>query len=228
MGNKNKKSTAALNRRWFANADGWGVSFQVGSGEPQKGKRSLPVSVGQKFFAQPVSVNGATHNTIYTFNPLSQLSQGVGSGQRIGDGIKLKGLSFRFLIDSVVTVPTVWRVMLVASTRQFAGANFGSGLGSTDVFFGNTYTVADHGDARRAKILCDTTYELKPRVSGQPDTRFEFVDCEVNAQYNYLTGQVYGEASNLYFVVTTYTPGGSSGTTVCGNINGEVVTSWAD
>jgi hypothetical protein len=231
MTKKSKQNGSSLNKRWFAMADGWGVSFQVGSGEPTKGKRSLPVSVEQKFLALPVTISGATEGTLYSYNPLANIVKGVASNQRIGDGIKLKGMSFRFLLNSAVSVPSVWRVLIVAATPQFTGTNFGSGLGFTQLFFNASASVPlvdSHVDSRLAKVLCDTTYDLKPRVTGQPDTHFSCLDCEVNSQFNFQTGGVFGEASNLYIVVVSSTPGGVNGTTATGSLNGEVLVSWAD
>jgi len=228
MGKNKSNQNSTLSKRWFANATGWGVSFQVGSGEPTKTKRSLPVSVEEKFLATPVSITSVLHNTLYTFNPLSVIAPGTGANQRIGSGIKLKGMSFRFDITSAVTIPSVWRVLVVASTFQFTGTNFGSGLGTTNLFFNSFNTVEDHVDSRVAKVICDTTYELKPRVSGQPDLKFGFVDCEVNLPFAFQTGSVYGESANLYVVVTGYSANGTTGTTSCGTIEGEVLVAWAD
>lgn len=231
MGKKNSRSSQSsqLNRRWFASMDGWGVAFQVGSGEPQKGKRSLPVSIMQKFVATNVYVS-ATHSTLYSYNPLSIIAVGTAANQRIGSGIKLKGVSFRFEINSAVTAVSTWRVLLVASTYQFSATNFGSGLGTTNLFFagGSSNGVHPHVDARVAKVICDTTYELKPRITGQKDSVFRSVDCEVDMPFAFQTGSVYGETANLYLVVTASTPGGATGVTACGDIFGEVVVSWAD
>jgi hypothetical protein len=227
--NKSKQNSSTLSKRWFANATGWGVSFQVGSGEASKVKRSLPVSVEQKFLASPVSIVTALHNTLYTFNPLSVIAPGTGANQRIGSGIKLKGMSFRFEIFSAVTVPSFWRVLVVASTFQYNGTNFGSGLGTSNLFFsGSVATTEAHVDSRLAKVICDQSFELVPRVSGQPDIKFGFVDCMVDLPFAFQTGSVYGEAANLYVVVTPLIANGTTGTTSCGSIEGEVLVSWAD
>jgi hypothetical protein len=228
MGKKTAKQNASLNKRWFANMDGWGVSFQVGSGEPQKGRRSLPASIEQKFSAANVYVIGATQGTLYTYNPLANLLAGTGSGQRVGDGIKLKGISLKMDVVSAASTPSNWRFLVVASTAKYSGTNFGSGIGTTDLFFGALTGVSNHVDSRRAKVLCDTIVEAKPRVTGQSDICSLSIDCELNVPFAYQTGSVYGESANIYVVVYATTPNGTTGTTVCGTAGGELLVSWAD
>lgn len=226
---KKGKQTGAKNKRWFAAMKGWGVDFQVGSGEPQKGKRSLAVSSTQRFNSSAVFAT-ATANTIYTFNPIAAIALGTGSNQREGAAINLRAVSFRYTIESAQTVNTgvVWRVMIVASPAQFSGANFGSGLGIPDLYFAPfSTTVAGHIDGRLAKVLCDTTHELKPRVTGTADAVFGSVDCEINTPFEFRTGSVYGESLNLYVVLTTYTPYGVTGSTATGYIIGDVAVSWS-
>lgn len=228
------KKTGALNRRWFADMSGWGLSLQVGSGDPVKGKRSLPVNPDSKFLATYVSVGNATHDTLYSYNPLSVIVNGTGPSQRIGSAIKLKGISFRFTVDGVVSSttanPTIWRVMLVASTVQGNVANFGTVLGSSNLFFSTAVTlpVNSHVDSRVAKLICDQTFETKPRIAATPDNLAGFVDCEINMPFEFQSGSVFGVSSNLYLVVTPHVAAGVSGTTVAGNITGEVLVCWTD
>jgi len=225
--NKGNKGSGGISRRWFANLDGWGVAFQVGSGEPPKHKRSLPVPNTQKFLSTAVNCN-MTHNTLYTFNPLGVITQGVQGYQRVGSGINLKGISFRFFADSG-TVSALLRVMIVASEAQFSMTNFGSGLGTSNLFFaGLASPIISHVDSRLAKVICDTTYELKPPVAGQPDEIARTLDCQLETSFAYQSGSVYGEAANIYIVVCAVAVSGVTGTTAVVNIYGEVLTSWSD
>lgn len=225
--NTANKAGAGLSKRWFANMTGWGVSFQVGSGEPQKSRRSLPVSSDQRFLATSLT-QAMTHNTIYTFNPLSVITQGTAGYQREGNGIQLKGISFRFTLESWPDKSSVVRLMVVASTKQFSSAGLGAGLGSGDLFFSGTVnSVVGHVDSRLAKVVCDVTYELKPRTATQLDVLSDCFDCEINVPFAYQSASSYGESANLYLIATACTPNGVTGTTNCVTLIGETLVSWA-
>lgn len=226
------KSNTGLNRRWFADMSGWGVSFQVGSGEPTKGKRSLAVAPDSKFLATSLSVSGALHNTIYSFNPLSVITAGTGSSQRIGAGIRLKGLSFKFNVVSTTAAPnhSVWRILLVASTYQGGLPNFGTVLNSGLLFYATTgldFTAA-HVDSRIAKVVCDELITVRPTISATCAMEHGFIDCSVDIPYEYQTTSSYGVNSNLYLVVIPHVATGTNGSTVVGSLSGESLVCWAD
>jgi hypothetical protein len=226
------KSNTGLNRRWFADMSGWGVSFQVGSGEPTKGKRSLPVAPDSKFLATSLSIGSALHQTVYSFNPLSVITPGTGSSQRIGAGIRLKGLSFKFNImsNNTFTNQGVWRILLVASTYQGGLPNFGAVLNTGHLFYATTgldFTAA-HVDSRIAKVVCDELVHVVPTISGSFAFMNGFIDCSVDIPYEYQTTSSYGVNSNLYLVVIPSLAYGTTGSTVCGSITGESLICWAD
>jgi hypothetical protein len=230
MGKNKAKSTTALNRRWFADMSGWGVSLQLGSGEPSKGRRSLPASIEAKFNTTAVTVSNGLCNTLYTFNPLSVITQGTGSNNREGAGIHLKAVSFRYNLESPGSSSVTWRMMLVAATPQFNMANFGSGIGSNQLFLSASYNnvLVPHVDSRLAKVLCDTTVMVQPSVTGVQVDSTGFFDCEINMPFEFQSSGVYGTASNLYIIVMPYIPGGTTGSTPCGSLTGEVMTCWTD
>lgn len=226
------KSNTVLNRRWFADMSGWGVSFQVGSGEPAKGKRSLAVAPDSKFLATTLSIGSALHNTIYSFNPLSVITAGTGSSQRIGAGIRLKGLSFKFNVvqNTAFANFSVWRILLVASTYQGGLPNFGSVLNTGQLFYATTgldFTVA-HVDSRIAKVVCDELITVTPIISGSAAMTNGFIDCQVDIPYEYQTTSSYGVNSNLYLVVIPSAANGVNGSTVVGTLSGESLVCWAD
>jgi hypothetical protein len=223
-----KGTKSGLNRRWFANMSGWGVSLQLGSGEPTKGKRSLAVSPESKFFASNLSITGALHNTLYSYNPLSVITQGTGANQRIGAGIKLKGISFKFCVETGGGPTTAWRVLLVASTYQGGLPNFGSVLNSGHLFYATTGLsfVNAHVDSRIAKVVCDEVIRLEP--NGGSAVNCGFIDCVLDFPFEYQTTSSYGVNSNLYLVVVPHLPLGTNGVSNCGNIQGEVITCWTD
>lgn len=227
------KSTAGLNRRWFADMSGWGVSFQVGSGEPTKGKRSLAVAPDSKFLATNLSISSALHNTIYSFNPLSVIVPGTGSSQRIGAGIRLKGFSFKFNVTNLnagFNNQAMWRILLVASTYQGGLPNFGSVLNSGHLFYSTTgldFTAA-HVDSRIAKVVCDELITVTPTISAATAARSGFIDCSLDIPYEFQTTSSYGVNSNLYVVVIPHIAGGVNGSTVVGNVSGESLICWAD
>lgn len=226
------KSSTGLNRRWFADMSGWGVSFQVGSGEPTKGKRSLAVAPDSKFLATNLSVSNALHDTVYSYNPLSVITSGTGSTQRVGAGIRLKGFSFKFNISSnpAISDQAVWRILLVASTVQGGLPNFGSVLNTGNLFYSTTgpnFTYT-HVDSRIAKVVCDELINVRPKIAGSRALCNGFIDCSVDIPYEFQTTSSYGVNSNFYLVVIASVANGTTGTTVCGNISGESLICWTD
>ncbi len=231
-----KKTKVNRSRRWFANASGWGLSFSLGSGEAKQ-KRSITgdfVDSKVQSLQSVISGNAFTHNTIYTLNPLGQISQGTANGNRIGDKIRVRYLSISGLFSnqtaSNVSNERHMRILLVASTARYnPGAAPGSGLGASDLYFGTTSGLLNANvDPRKAHVLCDEVVTVKSRVSGAVASEYFTASCKLDSHFEYATGLVYGVAANLYWVFIPYEAGGSTGTTQLGQLELENLTIFDD
>jgi hypothetical protein len=168
-----------------------------------------------------VAASGVTHNTIYTANVLNGISQGTGDGNRIGDSIHIDHITLNCLLDTATgssnVVPVKLRVMLLACTAQYTQASFGSGLGSSDLFYAtSTNLLISRLNPRLCKLLCDEIIHIQPTVAAVGTVGYGHINCKVDAPFEFRTGTQYGTAANLYLVTIPYVVGGTSGTTQAG------------
>lgn len=227
---KSGSKRARNQRRWFAEASGWGLNLALGSADSRnKGRRSFPSGSDDQIDNSQTIVTTANflHNTIYTANALSVITQGTDQMSRIGNAIYIKAIHGTFRFDpfgSVAPASGAYvRIMLVESTTATAVANFTSGLGSTDLFYGSTtmLTVA-RPDPRICNVICDELCKIAPRVSVAAGTgclgevMITNLGCVINKRFEYRAATGFGTASNFYWILIPDTSGGATGvTTVC-------------
>jgi hypothetical protein len=215
------------------------LQLSLGSGDasPGKAKRSVAVpSDGRIYFHQfNVAVANFAHNTIYTHNLVSGITQGTTQSTRLGNEIFIKNIQGSFSFDTAgAAFPLsgiAIRLMVVALTQQYASVDFTSGVGSSDLFAGSSVllTVA-RPDPRLCRVICDDVIHIQPSVStttGYSGTVKTFsLGCAVNQPFEYRAATVYGTAANLYFLAIPVTSNGANGTTTVCSLAADIVVSF--
>lgn len=168
-----------------------------------------------------------THNTIYTFCPTTQVTQGTGNTNRIGDSIYIAALKFKGFLNSHTTAGAYsYRLIIGFSGEEYnPGSNFGSGLATTELFLPNTTISAVNGiiNPKTFTKIHDSVMDMNSQISGSADI-LSF-DHTVTIDQNFLyqsDASVYGKTRNLYVVIISNVVGGTSGVTPTGTMNGAV------
>jgi len=227
-----------MGKRWFVAASGWGLNMSAGSSDGnQLKKRDFQYANGDvNIKTNNFAISGAsyTHNTIYTFNPLAQITQGDGEASRNGAAIGLKTMSMRGVMSNDASTNTNntknLRVLLLASSVQSdPGATLGSGLGATDIFYNTTFPALYTPNMRLVKVLCDQVVELQPTIGTAIVSKYFEANCAIDQTFEFRTdASKYGTSANLYWVVLPYQDAGVSGTTQMGSLTCEFVTVFTD
>lgn len=221
-----------------------GSTFKAGSGTLQK--RSIVNAVKQSLIEtkQKITVGscvGMLHNTCYTHNFLGNIPVGTGSASRIGQTINVLSCRYTLEVNNVggsaaaLLIPTYFRFICFKSRAQAQQStdSFSSGIGSTDIFeSGSQNLLMSKIDYNKVNLLSDKVVKLQVAKLPSPYTNDSVLyNCdEVGiGKMEYLTPTSnYGKVQNVYMVVIPYTPGGSTGTTVCGNVNYEGFVAFQD
>jgi len=236
---QNKNKTASTkSKRWFAGASGWGVEVYAGSDfQPTtKGKRSVFSQPPSTKFNSQSAANGAgavLHNTVYTHNICTPITQGTADNLRIGDFIRIKTISCTIQLDpSTGTTPGnggAIRLMLLASPVTSTSVGFSSGLGSTDIFYTapGSLLVANP-NPKLCKVLCDEIfYTVPPGITGA-GLLYGNLHCKVDSIFEYKPSVGLGVATNLFLVSIPYGPNGTTGTTTIGKLDYQILVSFED
>lgn len=231
-----KKLSFRRRKRWYFQA-GANLPFlgktTVGFGTT-KGKRSLKNIVKNvvrnqmeeskhiTFYANQTQ----THNTIYTLNPLGTITNSTSSSGMIGDSIFLSGLKIKLYLeqDNTFVQNSHVRFMIVEHDADYlsGGTNWGSGLGSSELFQPNTATTITLNGLHNAKlvnVLFDKTYGFTKDQATGAKSKIADIFLKLNKKFTFKTGTGYGKFRNLYFVTIGHVPGGTTGTSVTNYIN---------
>jgi len=223
-------------KRWFVGFSGWGLDLNAGSGDPStKTKRdAMPLSTESKIISNETSVLAASflHNTIYTCGVNYSIVEGTDFFNRLGTHIHLEATTLNYTIDTSYAVapnnPVLMRVMLVANTYQSAQIAFGSGLGSSNLFYSFSDGLSAIVDPTICKVLVDEVIKVQPTITAAGGVVTGSFLYKTNSQFEYRSSTNYGTAANLYWLVIPYVAHGTNGVTTCGNINFNVTTAFKD
>jgi hypothetical protein len=236
--NNKNKTAQAKSKRWFAGASGWGVEVYAGSDSSSslKGKRSVvPQPPATKFNSQSAAIGAGSvlHNTIYTHNICTPITQSTADNGRIGDFIRIKMVSCNIQLDpSTGTTPGnggAIRLMLVASPVTSTAVGFSSGLGTTDLFYTapGSQLIANP-NPKLCKVLCDEIFfTVPPGITGA-GLLYGNIHCKVDSIFEYKPSVQLGVATNLFLVMIPYGPNGTTGTTTIGKVDYEILVSYED
>lgn len=239
-----------LTKRWYVDASIpksvpiiGGSSFRAGSGALTK--RSLNavknmISNGGTTKQKVVNVGliaNFLQDTMYTFNPLGNITIGTGENARIGTDIHVKHINFKIrfnqrtdLVVPYLNAPVTIRMMWVRTNVQVLASQdtFGSGLGATTLFLdGQNSPILSTLDKDKVTILADTTFNMPitplafnsatnaviPTITSKvvefpcPATDFTFKYQSTTSGYSIVN-------KNIYLVVVPYLQGTSLGSTI--------------
>lgn len=241
--NFRKSAYAPKTKRWYVDASIpkgvpfiGGTSLKAGSGTLSR--RSLIAQVKNSLTEKKTkivstSTTGYVHNTCYTHAPLANIPIGTGPNSRLGQVIQNVNLNYKMMLGNLnaavatQATPIFVRVFVVKSRAQYQSGSdtFGSGIGSTDLFeSGTTYFNIAALDTNKVVILYDKIIKLAPTntlVTKSNDVQILDINLDLG-KMDYLTPTSnYGKNNNPYICLIPYVVGGTTGVTVCGEIQCE-------
>lgn len=168
-------------------------------------------------------VAAVTHGTVNTAAITGGIVQGTADNNREGDSITLCG----FRMHGYITTPTAsgaytYRIMVGYSGEEFPWtANFGSGLGLSEIFLPFTTSGSVTNGIVNPKafnVLYDERVDINSVLTGTRDLHSFALNVNFNNTkfpYQAATSQ-YGKLRNLYVVFIGDVVGGVTGVTDCG------------
>jgi len=165
-----------------------------------------------------------THNTIYTWGPSQTIAKGTGDDQRIGDHVQLEALKLHYKVESNAAFDSAvqYRIITLWSGEEFnVPVTLGSGLSASELFVtgSSAWQVLGVCNPKAVTVLDDRTINLNNSITGVSDLESNFYTVQLGQKLDYQTaGSIYGKNRNLYVVVIGSIDGGTTGTTVTGNI----------
>lgn len=165
------------------------------------------------------------HNTLYTFGPTQNITQGTGEGNRLGNACHLEALK----VAGVFYTPAAggngieYRIIIGFHTsKQTAPTSFVSGLGLTDIAVGTTggtWTPALIVNPKSFTVLDDRVLDINSNIASTQDIITFNYTVQIQQRFEYQQNDpTFGKTKNLYVVVVAAIPGGVTGTTACGQV----------
>lgn len=248
-----RRYKSSKGKRWYVNATvgknvpligGTGIRFGSGS---SKAKRSLERQVKSivkrsvlepKMFRDTSSYSGLTHNTLYTYNLLSGITQGDDEEHRTGDhiGIKSAHLRLHLMGHSAGTFDALkFRVMIIKSKVADSQAGWKSAhIGSSSIFWDNpSDMLLGMICFNQCSALYDNIITVAPSVgtTSQPQKIGKYIDVPFKLPssfaYDEVSGNV-GKFANYYVVVVPWQERASTGSTVLGDLTSSLCVSFVD
>lgn len=235
-----------LKKRWYFSAGAklpivGQTNISFGSGSLNKrsftGKvkaTELRLAETKRKLVQQASISAGTQNTLYTFNPLGNIAQGSGVFNRVGDKIYVKGIDLRLHFYGKNQNDTRFRFLIIKHDDEYLGGSdsWGSGFGSTDIFYNYQDALLAQSDPRKVQILHDEIITL-PRQSAydgnlQMTSVLKDMYVNVSQQQQYVTGTNFTKSKNLYFVCIPHREEGISGTTAVGSLEMSMTLTFKD
>lgn len=240
-------------KRWYVNATvgknvpligGTGIRFGSGS---SKAKRSLERQVKSivkrsvlepKMYRDTSGYSSLTHNTLYTYNLLSGITQGDDEEHRTGDhiGIKSAHLKLHLMGHSSGTFdPLKFRVMVVKSKVADAQGGWKSAhLGTSAIFWDNPSELLLATICfNQCSALYDNIITISPTAgtTSQPQKIGKFVEIPFKLPSSFVYDEVAGNVgkfANYYVVVIPHQERASTGSTVLGDLQSTTCISFVD
>lgn len=226
---RKKKPSLKLRRRGFAASFG-GYGFKAGIRWDKRSLSSKVTDIVRKNLETPhhfinndinTSCLASTH---YTYNLLSNMTQGDSNDDRTGDIIHIDTIKFRNLFISDDNTPhreVFWRFMIVKSREAYTGPTWTSGLGNSDLYVNSSTsfpTIYGIIDPKRVTVLFDKTFKTNKSYDTQTTYSLQEFNLPMDQKFVFDTDQVTGKNVNLYAVVIPYFHTSVSGTDTCGSV----------
>lgn len=225
---KRKKGVSKKTKRgWYAKADlGPLGRYELGKrGLVTAVKRSVQASTMEKnVYSQTLSASALKHSTLYTYNILANIGQGLGHSNKEGRTIHLKGINMNMLVSATFSsLPTnvsdtFMRCMIVKSDQRFnpSSTSLGSGFGS-DIFFDTGNPHFAYVDNTKISVLYDETIKIDNQSSNTVAIRQKVHKLHLTVDKKVtFTGDGsgnYTKNGDYYLIVIPFCNAGSTGTT---------------
>jgi len=177
------------------------------------------------------------HDTMYTFNPLGNITIGTGENARLGTDINVKHINFRIrltqrtdLVPPYLNAPVFVRMAWVRTNVQVLASQdtFGSGLGASSLFLdGQNSGQLSTFDKDKVTVLNDMTFQMpitplsfnSTTNTVIPTVTSKIVDFPCPAKdfvfkYGSTTSGYSVVNKNVYLVVIPFLYGTSVGSTI--------------
>lgn len=163
-----------------------------------------------------------THNTLYTLNLTSRVTQGDTNSTRDGDAIIISGLKMKGFYNSNTTSGGYgFRIIVGYSGEEYSNGTFASGLGTTEVFLPNTsglLTTAAQINPKAFTVIYDERLTCNSQLADVRDrVEYGFHVPLNNKKFIYQSsGSALGKTNNLYVIITSDIILGTAGVTATG------------
>jgi len=249
MSYRNYKKAAPASqkaKRWYVDASipkgipfVGGSSFRAGSGTlTKRSLTNLIRATGET--KQKIVGNGITtamtQNTLYSFNPLGNITIGTGANSRLGASIFVKRWIFTCVLSNNGATSTLdstlMRFIVVKLDGDYLSGSdvLGAGVGATDIFVTNSsQMINSHIDNNKCSVLYDKVHLLDSSGSlGIAEKSISFEVCK-DKMFKYQTpSSNYSALGNYYLVAVPYATGKTSGVTPIADIRFESLVDFAD
>lgn len=160
------------------------------------------ITFGQTNFGGGTGSNSPLlNNTVYTYNPVHLISQGVQDYQRTGQQIFIRHIRFRILIDVSTSSSSdyEYRMMVITSERNYNNAGTSmtpqSLVSASDLFLPNTYGGFSNlhhamiNNKQGNKVLCDRRVTVKATegTTASPISREFNLECPIFKKVTFLS-----------------------------------------
>jgi len=174
--------------------------------------------------------NTLVHNSIFTTNLTSKITQGTANTDRIGDAVYLVSLKLKGLVNTPTTAGAYcYRVIIGWSGEEYNVSASTSGLTTAEIFLptqGGNFPGGSNINPKAFTCLYDEFIDINSIVTAVADLQTMSIKVPLNQKFVYqASGSIYGKLKNLYLVVIAHVVGGTTGTTACGSmvLNADVV-----
>lgn len=246
-------------KRWYLDASSGiggpligGVSVKAGSGTISKRaiktivKKELVKDSETKFSNQNENFATRIQSQVYTYAPLQTYPlPGSTYYQRIGSDIYLRNLVLKFNFQnsgvnaaSPGPFPIVrFRIMAFWADSQLVvtpgtGGVFGSGVGTSQLFFGSTVGTANAliNNKLDHVMILDKTIVVKADYAGELKSSIQTISLKLNKKVTFHndTAPMFLKDKQLYVVVIPYAVGGTDAISVVGGFCCDMMITYKD
>jgi len=162
-------------------------------------------------------------NNIYTMNITAAIVQGDTNQDRDGDHVNLEALKLRGFVDTAVTAGAyAFRYIVGYSGEEVLSTTWtGAGLTGGEIFLpGGTSNFTSIINPKTFTVLYDTTIDINSQVAGASDISSIVKTISLKRDFNFQsTASAFGKDTNLYMICIGIVIGGTSGTTIIGEVS---------
>lgn len=235
-----KKPKSTRNHNTVTRAKSFGA-FQLSLPKTLRDVDGVSGGTGAKYYTNPLVNSSFNNNTMYFFNPMSQIPVGTGTGYRNGNTVYLDSMDLRGQVTGAYVGATAqaesYRFLCIITTVQApsGGTGFnistGTNLVPSAVFLNPNDPYSSPVDPRLAHCMFDKVYDVHvfgSTTGNEILSIHDHIPFHVEYEYQGEGSTAYGVSSNIYVVVIPKTPNVANGTSLGGPIATTLVTNFKE